>query len=308
MRPHGLTIETTVKSAGTMRESHLVLLKQVIALGEAGRHGEDRNHGEPLARALGKALQDAMAIIDEQAQTIDVQAREIASLKAVKAAASPPASPPATPSRKLAADVRGLRGRSPGAFDRAVSAAANARGSPSACSFLDFRLWPSTPKRGKSALAASEKAEADAETLITFIGTMSDEVRNDCLANAKVRLFHAGEIIFKEGTMGTAMYFLDSGHATVSISENVVSAVSSGVLLGEGSLLATVRLMITSGTGEEVRGRLLSTMGLANVESFHVMRAVTVTADVPCRCLELNIKTFIQAFKGDLEQMGKTLR
>jgi CRP-like cAMP-binding protein len=163
-------------------------------------------------------------------------------------------------------------------------------------------------KREKSALASSEKAEADAETLITFIGTMSDEVRNDCLANAKVRLFHAGEIIFKEGTMGTAMYFLDSGHATVSISENVVSAVSSGVLLGEGSLLATVRLMITSGTGEEVRGRLLSTMGLTNLESFHVMRAVTVTADVPCRCLELNIKSFIQAFKGNLEEMGKTLR
>ena len=304
-----------------MRESHLVLLKQVLALGEAGRHDEDRNHqqGEhilALARALGKALKDAMAIMDEQAQTIDGQAREIAALRAKDGGnkrgkppslspsntyASPPASPPSTPKRRLAADGRCLRDRSPGAVDRAVSAAANVRVSPSAGT-------PPLLKREKSALASSEKAEADAEILLTFIGTMSDEVRNDCLAKAKVRLFNAGEIIFKEGTMGTAMYFLDSGHATVNVSGNVVSAVSSGVLLGEGSLLATVRLMITSGTGEEVRGRLLSTMGLTNLESFHVMRAVTVTADVPCRCLELNIKTFIQAFKGDLEQMGKTLR
>jgi CRP-like cAMP-binding protein len=295
-----------------MRESHLVLLKQVLAFEEAGRHDVDRHHqqGEhilPLARALGKALQDAMEIMDEQAQTIDGQAREIAALRAKDGGnkrgkppslspsntyASPPASPPATPKRRLAADGRCLRDRSPGAVDRAV-----------AC--------PSTPpllKREKSALAVSEKAEADAEILLTFIGTMSDEVRNDCLAKAKVRLFNAGEIIFKEGTMGTAMYFLDSGHATVSVSGNVVSTVSSGMLLGEGSLLATVRLMITSGTGEEVRCRLLSTMGLSNLESFHVMRAATVTADVPCRCLELNIKSFIQAFKGNLEEMGNTLR
>jgi CRP-like cAMP-binding protein len=140
-----------------------------------------------------------------------------------------------------------------------------------------------------------------------FFNTMSEGTRESCLTTSKMLSFSAGEIIFEQDTIGSSMYFIDSGRATITVNGRTVGNVGEGEFIGEGSFMATIRSLLIEGTVVEIRSHILAMFGLANVDSFHVMRAATLTASTHCRCLELNVKDFLAAFEGDWNGLGAAL-
>ena len=298
------------------REGNKRLLEAVGALEGIQR----REQLASLAAALGRALKDAMVALDEnartieeQARTIEEQARTIVSLTAKNTACRSAEGIALTPTKLY--DKGGIARTPGGATSQdqkrqpsAVPAPAPQKTTFSRATSMTTLASP-PPTVSRQASNPLKESGTSAETLRRFFETMSDEVRDACLVTSKVCLFKAGEVIFEQDTIGSAMYFVDSGQVTVSVNGAFVSTSGSGELMGEDSFLATVRHLVISGTEGELRSSLLAKMGLANAESsFHVMRAATVTAEVPCRCLELNVKSFIQAFRGDLQDLGAALR
>jgi len=103
-------------------------------------------------------------------------------------------------------------------------------------------------------------------------------------------------------------YFVDSGQATVTVSGRPVGKIGEGEFFGEMAFIATVRSLLIEGTEGRAREQLLQRLGLAQSEAVHVMRTAAVTAEVPCRCLEMNVKNFLVAFKDDLTGLAAAMR
>ena len=99
-------------------------------------------------------------------------------------------------------------------------------------------------------------------------------------------------------------YFIDSGKAAVLVNGNAVDTVNEGEFFGEAAFIATVGNLL----GDVQREKLLSAMGLSHTDLLRVLRTGSIKAQVSCRCLELNVKSFVAAFKEDFDGMCAAMR
>lgn len=99
-------------------------------------------------------------------------------------------------------------------------------------------------------------------------------------------------------------YFIDSGKATVLVNSKVVDAINEGEFFGESAFIGTVGTLL----GDDQREKLLSALGLAHADLLQVLRTGSIKAQVCCRCLELNVKSFVAAFKDDFDGLCAAMR
>lgn len=99
-------------------------------------------------------------------------------------------------------------------------------------------------------------------------------------------------------------YFIDSGKATVLVNGNAVDTVNEGEFFGEAAFIVTVGNLL----GDDQREKLLSALRLAHADLLQVLRMGSIKAQVSCRCLELNVKSFVAAFKDDFDGLCAAAR
>uniref|UniRef100_A0A7S4L0I2 Cyclic nucleotide-binding domain-containing protein n=1 Tax=Guillardia theta TaxID=55529 RepID=A0A7S4L0I2_GUITH len=101
-----------------------------------------------------------------------------------------------------------------------------------------------------------------------------------CIEVMKVKSFQEGEKIIKKGTIGTTMYFLDSGKAAAMNDDTILEELETGSCFGEMTFLATCRRIV-----KDRVSRLH--------DASEVQRSCDVVAMETCRCFELSVSNFL---------------
>ena len=118
-----------------------------------------------------------------------------------------------------------------------------------------------------------------------------------CVAKMVVVDFSAGENIVDQGSVGTSMYFLDTGKATAYVGNEAVRHFGPGEFFGELAFISTAGSLMDAMKAEPdvTRGQ-------------NARRSATVRAMEHCRCLELSVKDFASLFEDDVQALGNALR
>lgn len=118
-----------------------------------------------------------------------------------------------------------------------------------------------------------------------------------CVAKMVVVDFSAGENIVDQGSVGTSMYFLDTGKATAYVCNEAVRHFGPGEFFGELAFISTAGSLMDAMKAEPdvTRGQ-------------NARRSATVRAMEHCRCLELSVKDFASLFEDDVQALGNALR
>jgi len=118
-----------------------------------------------------------------------------------------------------------------------------------------------------------------------------------CVAKMVVVDFSAGENIVDQGSIGTSMYFLDTGKATAYVCNEAVRHFGPGEFFGELAFISTAGSLMDAMKAEPdvTRGQ-------------NARRSATVRAMEHCRCLELSVKDFASLFEDDVQALGNALR
>ncbi len=118
-----------------------------------------------------------------------------------------------------------------------------------------------------------------------------------CVSKMVVVDFSAGENIVDQGSVGTSMYFLDTGKATAYVCNEAVRHFGPGEFFGELAFISTAGSLMDAMKAEPdvTRGQ-------------NARRSATVRAMEHCRCLELSVKDFASLFEDDVQALGNALR